>query len=129
MSLSLDHRPILHAYDSLPLAFADQLLTPILSKFLFNFQHDSTQLERNKPGFMRQELEGIEKINRALEILKLIKNTMLMINHNTSLCRDMHQIFFVSVRAGIIFMLSIVPIGSGSHDDLTILATFVVNKR
>jgi len=85
---------------------------------------------------MRLELEGIEKINRALEILKLIKkimsfkkNTMLMINHNTSLCRDMHQILFASVRAGIIFMLSIVPIGSGSHDDLTILATFVVNKR
>ena len=85
---------------------------------------------------MRLELEGIEKINRALEILKLIKkimsfkkNTMLMINHNTSLCRDMHQILFVSVRAGIIFMRSIVPIGSGSHDDLTRLATFVVNKR
>ena len=50
VSLSLDHRPIFHAYDTLPLAFADQLLTPILSKFLFNFQHDSTQLEKNKPG-------------------------------------------------------------------------------
>jgi len=85
---------------------------------------------------MRLELEGIEKINRALEILKLIKkimsfkkNTMLMINHNTSLCRDMHQIFFVSVIACIIFMLCILLIGSGSHDDLTILATLVVNKR
>ena len=49
VSLSLDHRPQSSMPLILPLVFADQLLTPILSKFLFNFQHDSTQLERNKP--------------------------------------------------------------------------------
>ena len=37
---------IFHASDSPPLAFADQLINPILSKVLFNFQHDSIQLEK-----------------------------------------------------------------------------------
>ena len=45
--------------------------------------------------------------NHVLEDLKLIKkiqslkkSTMLVMNHNTSLCRDMHHIFFVSVISG-----------------------------